>query len=112
MRLQAMQNSLDEKEELRSSMEMTLTDVIKQERQLQCETEAQLCQEQLAGTEAEESLEMEKIQLVVAKDELQKKDDLMLSMKTSFEESLLEERQKRLSVEQTLGETNLLLIHQ
>jgi len=33
----------------------------------------------------------------------------MLSMKTSFEESLLEERQNRLSVEQTLGETNLLL---
>jgi hypothetical protein len=50
MRLQAMQNSLDEKEELRSSMEMTLTGVIKQERQLRCETEAQLSQEQLART--------------------------------------------------------------
>jgi hypothetical protein len=36
-----MQNSLDEKEELRSSMEMALTDAIDQERQIRCQTEAQ-----------------------------------------------------------------------
>jgi len=71
MRLQAMQNSLDEKEELRSSMEMTLTDVIKQERQLRCETEAQLSQQQLARTKAEESLEQISIQVSMLKDELQ-----------------------------------------
>jgi hypothetical protein len=80
-----------------------------QECQLRLQTEIELNQERLLREKAQESSEQANQQVKMLQEELQDKVQQFLSMKTSFEESLVEERQNRLSVEQTLSETKSVL---